>query len=165
MIVVQDEFPRVVETDPSLEGELQVAWDTTLSKLPILLILIGSDVAMMSRLMEHDRPLFGRVTPTVVPALNPAEVAQALPGRSAMKIFDTYLVTGGYPRLVERCAAARSTSAYVKASLIDPFNDLVISAQLVLDAEFNDAASARQVLTAIGADAVIRPGFHDVSPI
>ena len=83
-----------------------------------------------------------------------------------MKIFDAYLVTGGYPRLVERCAAARSTSAFVKASLIDPFSDLVISAQLVLDAEFNDAASARQVLTAIGADAVIRPGFHDVvSPI
>src|SRR5664280_1809894 len=62
--------------EQSLEGELQVAWDTTLSKLPILLILIGSDVAMMSHLIEHDRPLFGRVTPMVVPALNPAEVAQ-----------------------------------------------------------------------------------------
>ena len=144
------------------EGELQVAWDTSLSKLPILLILIGSDVAMMSRLMEHDRPLFGPVTPMVVPALNPAEVAQALPGRSAMEIFDAYLVTGGYPRLVERCAAARSPSAYVKAALIDPFSDLVISAQLMLDAEFTDAASARQVLTAIGAEAVIRPGFNDV---
>src|SRR5674476_41201 len=79
-----------------------------------------------------------------------------------MEIFDAYLVTGGYPRLVERCSAARSTSAYVKAALIDPFSDLVISAQLMLDAEFTDAASARQVLTAIGAEAVIRPGFNDV---
>ena len=133
-----------------------------MSKLPILLILIGSDIAMMSRLMEHDRPLFGRVTPMVVPALNPAEVAQALPRRSAMEVFDAYLVTGGYPRLVERCSAARSTSTYVKAALIDPFSDLVISAQLMLDAEFTDAASARRVLTAIGAEAVIRPGFNDV---
>jgi AAA+ ATPase superfamily predicted ATPase len=162
VIVVLDEFPWAVEADPSLEGELQVAWDTTLSKLPILLILIGSDVAMMSRLVEHDRPLFGRVTPMVVPALNPAEVAEALPGRSAMEIFDAYLVTGGYPRLVERCAAAKSTSAYVRTALIDPFSDLVISAQLVLDAEFTDAASTRQVLTAIGAEAVTRPGFNDV---
>ena len=70
-----DEFPWAVQADPSLEGELQVAWDPTSSKL---LILIGSDVAMMSRLLEHDRPLFGRVTPIVVPALNPAEVAQSL---------------------------------------------------------------------------------------
>ena len=73
-----------MDADPSLDGELQVALDTTLSKLPVLLILIGSDVAMMRRLIEHDRPLFGRVTPIVVPALNPAEVAEALPGRSAM---------------------------------------------------------------------------------
>src|SRR5450759_3538048 len=89
LIVVLDEFPWAVEPDPSLEGELQVAWDTTLSKLPILLILIGSDVAMMSRLMEHDRPLFGRVTPMVVPALNPTEVAEALPGRSASRYRPT----------------------------------------------------------------------------
>lgn len=162
VIVVLDEFPWAVEADPSLEGELQVAWDTTLSKLPILLILIGSDVAMMSRLLEHDRPLFGRVTPIVVPALNPAEVAQALPGRTALEIFDAYLVTGGYPRLVQRCAAAKTTAAYVKAALTDPFSDLVIAAQLVLDAEFTDAASTRQVLTAIGAEALTRPGFNDV---
>src|SRR5665647_1496283 len=162
VIVVLDEFPWAVEADPSLEGELQVAWDTTLSKLPILLILIGSDVAMMSRLIEHDRPLFGRVSPMVVPALNPAEVAEALPGRSALEIFDAYLVTGGYPRLVERCAVARTTAAYVKAALTDPFSDLVISAQLVLDAVFRDAASARQVLTSIGAEAVTWPGFNDV---
>jgi hypothetical protein len=38
----------------------------------------------------------------------------------------------------------------------------VTSAQLVLDAEFTDAASARQVLTAIGSEAVTRPGFNDV---
>ena len=76
----QDEFPRAVETGPSLEGKLQVAWDTTLSKLPILLILIGSDVAMMSRLMEHDRPLFGRVTPMVVPAPNPLRSLRRCPG-------------------------------------------------------------------------------------
>ena len=80
VIVVQDEFPRAVETGPSLEGKLQVAWDTTLSKLPILLILIGSDVAMMSRLMEHDRPLFGRVTPMVVPAPNPLRSLRRCPG-------------------------------------------------------------------------------------
>lgn len=161
-IIVLDEFPWAVEADPSLEGELQVAWDTILSKLPILLILIGSDVAMMGRLIEHDRPLFGRVTPMVVPALNPAEVAEALPGRSALEIFDAYLVTGGYPRLVDRCAAAKTTAAYVEAALTDPFSDLVITAQLVLDAEFSDGASARQVLTAIGAETLTRPGFNDV---
>lgn len=40
-----------------------------------MLLLIGSDVAMMERFSQHDRPLFGRAQPLVVPALGGAEVA------------------------------------------------------------------------------------------
>ena len=32
--------------------------------------------------------------------MNPGEVAEALPGLPPKDVFDGYLVTGGYPRLV-----------------------------------------------------------------
>jgi len=150
IVVVLDEFPWLIESDASIEGELQVLWDRTLDKLPILLILIGSDVAMMQRMSEHDRPLFGRTQQLVVAALNPAEVASALLGRSATDVFDSYLVTGGYPRLVATYAAARNAAAYVQKSLQDEHSDLVVSARLSLDAEFADSAAAYRVLSAIG---------------
>ena len=164
VIVVLDEFPWLTAADPTLEGELQVQWDRTLEKLPVLLILVGSDVAMMERLATHGWPLFGRLQPLVVPALNPAEIAEALPGRSAFEVFDSYLVTGGYPRLVSDLASHRSRMArdYVRASLADAYSPLVTTARLTLDAEFPDAPAAYQVLSAIGSDDTARPGFTDV---
>jgi uncharacterized protein len=160
--VVLDEFPSSIESDASIEGELQVQWDRTLDKLPILLILIGSDVAMMRRISEHDRPLFGRTEQVVVPALNPSEVASALPGRSAVEVFDSYLITGGYPRLVASCARTRSVAAYIQKSFQDEHSDLAVTARLSLDAEFADAEAAHRVLSAIGRSEVASPGFNDV---
>ena len=162
IIVVLDEFPWLTESIPDAEGELQAQWDRALEDLPILLVLIGSDVAMMARLAEHDRPLFGRVRPMVVPPLNPAELAQALPGSTAAGVFDAYLITGGYPRLISSCASAGGAEAYARQSLTDPTSDLVLTARLTLDAEFADAESAYRVLAAIGGSERARPGFNDV---
>lgn len=164
VIAVLDEFPWLADADQTLEGELQAQWDRTLRKLPVLLILIGSDVAMMDRLASHGRPLFGRLAPLVVPALNPGDLADALPGRSAVDIFDAYLVTGGYPRLVSDLAGRRSPSVvdYVHSSLADPYSPLVTTARLSLDAEFPEPQFAYQVLSAIGASDTAKPGFKDV---
>ncbi len=164
VIAVLDEFPWFADADPTLEGELQAQWDRSLEKLPVLLILIGSDVAMMGRLAHHGRPLFGRLFPLVVPALNPAEIAEALPSRPALTVFDAYLVTGGYPRLVADVAHRRShsLSEYVKASLQDPYSPLVTTARLSLDAEFPESQTAYQVLSAIGSNDTANPGFKDV---
>ncbi len=163
VVVVLDEFPWLAGADPTLEGELQAQWDRALERLPILLLLIGSDVAMMERLAGHGRPLFGRLHPFVVPALNPAEIAQGLSRRSAFEVFDAYLVTGGYPRLVADLASRSQTAQeYVRVSLADAFSPLVTTARLTLDAEFPDAPSAYQVLSAIGSDDTANPGFNGV---
>lgn len=164
VVAVLDEFPWLTLGDATIEGELQVQWDRTLSKLPVLLILIGSDVTMMDRLAHHDRPLYGRISPLVVPALNPGEIAEALTGRSATEIFNAYLVTGGYPRLVTDLAQhkSRSVTDYVRASFTDLYSALVTTARLSLDAEFPEPQFAYQVLSAIGSSDVANPGFNDI---
>ncbi|WP_407319715.1 DUF234 domain-containing protein [Isoptericola halotolerans] len=163
VVAVLDEFPWMVDGDPTLEGELQAQWDRVLERLPVLLVVIGSDVAMMERLATHGRPLFGRLRPCVVKPLDPAEVATALPGRSAFDVFDAYLVTGGYPRLVTDLADhGGDVEAYTRASLTDPYSPLVATARLTLDAEFPDAPAAYRVLGAIGSDDTANPGFTDV---
>jgi len=157
-------YRRTCTADPALEGELQVQWDRTLEKLPNLLVLVGSDVAMMERLASDGRPMFGRLQPLVVPALSPGELSEALLGRSALEVLDSYLVTGGYPRLVADLASGRSQTAheYVRMSLADVYSPLVTTARLSLEAEFPDAPTAYQVLSAIGSDDTARPGFSDV---
>jgi hypothetical protein len=61
--LVIDELPWLSELEPSIEGLLQTAWDRQLGHLPMLPVLIGSDLRMMEALERYDRPLHGRVRP------------------------------------------------------------------------------------------------------
>jgi hypothetical protein len=151
-VVVLDEFPWATEADDTLEGVLQNAWDRTLERLPIFFILVGSDMAMMERLTEHDRPLYGRALERTVQPLSPAGVTEACGGeRDPVDVLDTYLVTGGYPRLVTEAARHRSTARFVRNQLEDNSSPLVVIAQRVLSSELRETESARVVLEAIGA--------------
>jgi AAA+ ATPase superfamily predicted ATPase len=159
-ILVLDEFPWATETDPILEGLLQNAWDHSLERRPILFVLVGSDMAMMERLTEHDRPLFGRASEMVVSPLNPSECAEALGrDRPALDLLDAFLVTGGYPRLVLEARGYRTAQAFVNEQLRDENSDLAVVAQRVLDAEFRTDLQARSVLEAIGATEVGHANF------
>lgn len=163
VVAVLDEFPWFAAADATLEGELQIQWDRVLEGLPILLVLIGSDVAMMEGLSSHGRPLFGRVRPLVVPALNPGEVADALPGLTPTEVFDAYLITGGYPRLVaDNARSGVRPVDFARTSLRDSYSPLVTTARFTLDAEFTDATWSYQVLSAIGSDDTGQPGFTDI---
>ncbi|MGW2180160.1 ATP-binding protein [Streptomyces sp. NPDC001732] len=150
-VVVIDEFPWAAAADPTLEGQLQNAWDRQLENTPVLFVLIGSDVGMMERLTEHDRPLHGRARNLTVAPFDPAECAEALGSEGdPPAAFDTALITGGYPRLVLDRARARSTRAFVHEQLGDENSDLAVMGQRSLDAEFPDAQQARRVLSAMG---------------
>lgn len=150
-VIVLDEFPWAAETDDTLEGVLQNAWDRTLEHLPVLIILVGSDMAMMERLTEHDRPLYGRTLERTIHPLSPAGVTEACGDRDPIDLLDVYLATGGYPRLVTEAARKSSATRFVHAQLTDDSSPLVVVGQRVLSSEFRDAESARTVLEAIGS--------------
>ncbi|MCP3799067.1 AAA family ATPase [Allokutzneria sp. A3M-2-11 16] len=162
-VVVLDEFPWAVEADATLEGTLQNAWDRQLESVPVLFVLVGSDVAMMERMTEHDRPLFGRTRTMIVNPFDPAECAEALgEDRNALDVFDNYLITGGYPRLVARAGQATDALRFAEEQLEDEASELVVMAQLSLDAEFPPEAQPRRVLSAIGGVEVGVAAFSQV---
>jgi hypothetical protein len=156
VILVFDEFPWAWETSTWLDGLLQSLWDGDFARHPVLMLLIGSDEAMMDRMFEHDRPLFGRLDDQlVVRPFNPAETDLALGGGvDAQDVFDAQLVTGGFPELIAHTRRFSSVTAMVENSLSRPHTLLADIAQLNLAGELSDSASARLVLDAIGADEV-----------
>ena len=155
-ILVIDEFPWANESSPGLDGLLQSLWDLTFARRPVLVLLIGSDEAMMDRLFEHDRPLFGRLDGNlVVEAFNPAETAQALgSSRAPVEVFDTQLVTGGFPELVAHARRFRSVGALVEDALSRPHTLLADVAQISLAGEIADGTNTRLVLEAVGANEI-----------
>jgi len=157
-IIVLDEFPELCERRRGPDGELlpspqegsiRAAW-RALEQMPVVLVLIGSDLAMMERLTVYGAPLYQRPTrELLVPPLSPLEVAR-LTGRTGADALDAYLVTGGFPKIV-RLWSGGNLGAFLKASLADPGSELVRSAARILDAELPANVNARSVLSVIGA--------------
>ena len=148
-VVVIDELPYLVREDPTVEGALQKAFDRTLSKLPILLIVIGSDVAMMEKLNTYGRPFYQRGTEMVVPPLSPTDVATML-DLPAADAFDAYLVSGGLPLILEEWPHGAGVWDYLEQALRRPTSALLVSGERILSAEFPTEAQAQTVLRAIG---------------
>ncbi|MHB1087230.1 MAG: ATP-binding protein [Acidimicrobiales bacterium] len=150
-VVVIDEFPYLTEGDPSIEGTFQKHWDRHLSKKPVLLLLVGSNLAAMESLNTPGRPLFERGTEMVVPPLNPREVAYIVESRTAAEAFDAYLITGGMPMLCDEWPTGATADEYLEAVLDESSSMFVTGALRSLDAEFPTEALARDILTQIGS--------------
>lgn len=149
-VVVLDEMPYLIANDPGFEGALQQAFDRELARRPVLLICIGSDLAMMEALNDYGRPFHQRASEMVIPPLNPSDVANVLDLPPA-EAFDAYLVTGGLPLILEEWPAGASVADYLSDAVADPTSALLVSAERMLAAEFPVEAQARRVLGAIGA--------------
>jgi AAA+ ATPase superfamily predicted ATPase len=149
-VVVLDELPYLMDPDGAFESVLQRSWDRELSRKPVLLILVGSDLSMMAALSSYGRPFHQRGTELKVGPLNPADVA-AMAGLPAAEAFDANLVTGGLPIICARWQHGEDTRSFLARELANPVSPLVVSAPLSLAAEFPDQAQARMVLAAIGS--------------
>ncbi|MFT4165175.1 MAG: ATP-binding protein [Microlunatus sp.] len=149
-VVVFDELPYLMESDPGFEGTLQRSFDRELSRKPVLLIGIGSDISMMEALNEYGRPFHQRASEMVVPPLSPAEVGSML-GLDAAAAFDAYLVTGGLPLICAEWTANMSIWDYLGVAANDPTSALLVSGERSLAAEFPTDVMARTVLGAIGS--------------
>src|SRR5450756_265259 len=77
-VVVIDEMPYLIATDAGFECTLQKIFDRELSRKPMLLVCVGSDLAMMEALNSYGRPFHQRATELVIPPLSPADAAEML---------------------------------------------------------------------------------------
>ncbi|ACS90023.1 MULTISPECIES: ATP-binding protein [Thermococcus] len=98
IIVAIDEFPYLVKGNKALPSILQEYWDLKLSKSKIFLIICGSSVSMMEKLLGYKSPIYGRRTAQL--KLKPMDFFNArefLPKYSPENFLRAYGVLGGSP--------------------------------------------------------------------
>ena len=120
VIMILDEFPYAVDTDPSLPSHLQAAWDLHLKQTSIVLVLAGSHIGMMVDLLNYDAPLYGRSTGQFPVAPLPfAALADFFPRYSAAERVSTYAVLGGVPAYLERFQPEKNLSTNIRQHLFN----------------------------------------------
>jgi len=149
-VVVIDEVPYLTDRIDAFEGMLQRAWDRLLSRKPVLLLLVGSDLSMMEALGSYGRPFHQRGREMVLGPLNPAETGDAL-GLDAADAIDAHLVSGGLPGILRAWPHATPALDFIKAECADPASPLFGVPEATLMAEFPAPDQARRVLEAVGS--------------
>lgn len=149
-VLVVDELPYLMAGDPGLEGALQQVWDRTLSRVPLLLVVVGSDLSVMELLSTYDRPLYGRPREMRIDPLGVADTARLL-HLDAADAVEAMLVTGGLPRLLQEWQPGTTRERFLAEQLSDATSPLLVIGERVLVAELPGELQARRVLDAIGS--------------
>jgi AAA+ ATPase superfamily predicted ATPase len=150
IVLVIDELPFLIESEPAIEAIVQKQWDRRLEAQPVLLLLIGSDVSMMAALNDYGRPLYGRLTEMTIGPLSPAAVGDMLDLPPAAAL-DAYLAIGGFPRLAQIWHRGEDVWKFLRRELENPESPLIVLGERSLGAEFPAELKARSALEAIGA--------------
>jgi len=163
-VVVLDELPWLAEQDPVFDGALQATWDRLLSQRPVLLLLVGSDLAAMERLTAGqdgldtldaldtpDTPgaLGAHADSLLLGPLNPAEVGAAL-HLSPADAIDAHLVSGGLPGIVRAWPAGQPALEFAEGQCEDPASPLFCVPETALLTELPAPDAARGVIEAVG---------------
>lgn len=101
--VILDEFPYMVQSEPGLPSALQNARDQHLTFSNVCLVLCGSHVGMMERLLGADAPLCGRMAgPLRIHPLPSSATKVFYPKYNSEQRVAVYAILGSVPVYLEQ---------------------------------------------------------------
>ncbi|WP_324735849.1 ATP-binding protein [Thermococcus sp. SY098] len=97
-IIVIDEFPYIMKGNKALPSILQEYWDLKLLQGKIFLIICGSSVSMMEKLLGYKSPLYGRRTAQIkLKPLSFFSAKEFFPRYPLEEFVKVYGILGGTP--------------------------------------------------------------------
>ncbi len=153
-IVILDEFPYAVDSEPGLPSALQNAWDHHLKFSNVCMVLCGSHVGMMEQLMNAHAPLYGRMAgPLRVTPLPFAALHDFFPGYDAERRVAVYAILGGVPAYLEQFSDTMTLSENVRQHLFHETGLFRTDPDYLVGEQVRDLKNYQAVLTAIAGGA------------
>jgi AAA+ ATPase superfamily predicted ATPase len=151
LILILDEFPYLAEAEPGLPSVLQNAWDHHFKQTQIVLVLAGSHIGMMSRLLHYHAPLYGRFTGHIhLKPLPFADLTEFLPRYSAAERVAVYAVLGGIPAYLERFDDGMTLAENVQRRIFSPTGIFRVDPLFLLQDQVREPRNYLSILHAIG---------------
>ncbi len=153
-ILVLDELPWAIEADPALLSALQYAWDIHFQQSNLIIVLCGSHIRTMERLLSRQTPLFGRLTAQYQLQPLPFGVLRAFfPTWAPDAQVAAYAMLGGVPQYLTWFDATASLSENIRQAMLAPTSVALSEIELLLSDEVRDIRTYLTVLNAIGEGA------------
>jgi len=160
LVIVIDEFPRVVAAYPPFASYLQMVWDMELQHTNIFIVLTGSLMSVMDQqVLAHEAPLYLRYTwPYELKPLVVADLPAFFPKYTSDALVETYAIFGGIPYNLVAADANKKLLTNVRNMVLEPTGSLFneIPLQLHLDMHGLNIISYMSILRSIAHGAHTR---------
>lgn len=150
-IVVIDEFPYLVNADPSIPSVLQKVWDAQLQHTQLMFILCGSHIGMMEQeVLVYRAPLYGRRTGQIHLRPLPIRASAAFfPHYSTEQRIQAYAILGGTPAYLAHFDDQVAMLTNIEQKILDPGSYLYMEPQFLLREELREPRNYFAILQAI----------------
>lgn len=154
-LVVIDEFPYLVKSDPSLPSVLQNAWDACLKDRDVMIVLCGSAMSFMEHeLLAEKNPLYGRATGIL--KLEPMpyrDTARFFPGYSPEEHVLAYAVLGGTPHYLAQFDPDAGLEDNIKRTILRRGSALYNEVEFLMRQELRETAVYNSIVQAVALGA------------
>ena len=154
-VVILDEFPMLIESNLAVPSLFQKIWDQNLKDTDIMLILLGSSIAMMeTEVLNYRSPLYGRrtaqwrVEPLQLPQLKPF-----FPKFDIEALVHVYSCVGGVPAYLLKLDPEHSFWENVGQKILSKGEFLYEEADFLLREELREPRNYSAILQAIAQGA------------
>ncbi len=153
VFVVFDEFQYLARADAEIGSIINVWWRERGARLPIFLVLAGSEVGFFEReVVNYSATTYGRRAGQLrLRPFRARDVGLFVPEWSVEDRVRAYAVFGHLPYYLAQIRPERTLAENILSLMLMPDGLLREEARLLLDQELNDASSYFSVLRAIAA--------------
>jgi len=150
-VMIFDEFPYLIESNPAIPSLFQKGWDEDLSQSGVFLILLGSSMGMMeTEVLGHKSPLFGRRTGQILVETLPFNSAKEFfPAMSDDAFMHFYGALGGTPAYLLQFDPADDFVENIRRRILAPEAYLYREPDFILREELREPRNYFSILRAI----------------
>lgn len=151
-VVVLDEFSYLVEKDDSIPSVFQYITDEVLKGRDAMLIICGSSVSMMEKLLGQTNPLYGRKTGHMkIDFLKFGCFWEFFPNNTLGENVETYAILGGVPLYLDKFDGTRTPIENAKGQILSKNGALYEEVDFLLREELREPDVYKAILSAIAS--------------
>lgn|SRR5487761_2637 len=147
-LAVIDEFPELYGSRGAPDSELAAVLERS-AKTSMKLILCGSQISTMQKLLRARGPLHGRTRSMVLAPLTFRQALDFLRGHQPGDVIQRYAIAGGMPRYLALFGRKQALRTIVCDEVANPNGALFQEPQTVLDMELSETAIHFSLLSAL----------------
>jgi len=151
LIVVIDEFPYLINSNPAISSIFQKGIDEYLKNSNIFMVIMGSSVGMMEKeVLHYKAPLYGRRTASMeIKEMNFLCLSEFFPDKKFDELVRIYSVFGTIPAYIEKIEPEFDIISNIENAVLDKTSFLYNEVEFILREEFREPRNYFVILKAI----------------